>query len=393
MKKVTILALHLGYGGIENTVAALSNSLADNYEVDIISVYKLYDKPVFPINKKVKIKYLFNTNLPLRINKYKNLLKSYKIKDIFTSFKEDYINSKNNIFNDLINTIKIYKTKDKLLINEIKNNTSDVIISTRDSHNYLLSEYGNKLSLKVGWEHNHHNNNKKYINNLVSSVKNLDKFVLISNELYNYYNNLLKNEKVKCLYIPNFIEEIPKNKSKLNTNNIITVGRLSKEKGHADLIKVISLLNEKIEDFHLNIIGDGPTKKNIQNLIKKYNLENKISLLGFLPKEEVYKYLEKSTVFLLPSLTESFGLVVLESFSKGVPVITFSSAKGAYELIDNEVNGIICKYRDLDKMSRKTYDLLINKDKTKKMGEKASDKAKLFTKENVIKKWTDLIEK
>ena len=64
MKKITILALHLGYGGIENAIATLANLLSKDYEVEIISTYKLYSEPVFKINDNVKITYLMENIKP-----------------------------------------------------------------------------------------------------------------------------------------------------------------------------------------------------------------------------------------------------------------------------------------------------------------------------------------
>ena len=58
MKKVTILALHLGYGGVENAVATLANLLCEKYDVEILSVYRLYKEPVFELNNKVKVRYI-----------------------------------------------------------------------------------------------------------------------------------------------------------------------------------------------------------------------------------------------------------------------------------------------------------------------------------------------
>ena len=58
MKKISILSLHLGYGGIEKCVVTLANSLCSRYEVEIAVCYKLYDKPAFDIDDRVKIKYL-----------------------------------------------------------------------------------------------------------------------------------------------------------------------------------------------------------------------------------------------------------------------------------------------------------------------------------------------
>ena len=58
MKKVTILSLHLGYGGIEKSIVALANLLCEKYKVEIACVYKLFDKPVFKIDDRVMINYL-----------------------------------------------------------------------------------------------------------------------------------------------------------------------------------------------------------------------------------------------------------------------------------------------------------------------------------------------
>jgi hypothetical protein len=60
MKKITILCLHLGVGGIEKYISSLSKMLEQNYKIEIISTYKTLDKPAFDFSDKVKIKYLIN---------------------------------------------------------------------------------------------------------------------------------------------------------------------------------------------------------------------------------------------------------------------------------------------------------------------------------------------
>ncbi len=58
MKKITILALHLDYGGIEKSISALANALCDKYKIEIVCIYKLYDKAAFFLEDKIKVKYL-----------------------------------------------------------------------------------------------------------------------------------------------------------------------------------------------------------------------------------------------------------------------------------------------------------------------------------------------
>ena len=74
MKKISILSLHLGYGGIEKSIVALANLLSSKYKVEIACIYKLYDKEAFELDPKVKVKYLIRSNLPKKVEEYKILL-------------------------------------------------------------------------------------------------------------------------------------------------------------------------------------------------------------------------------------------------------------------------------------------------------------------------------
>lgn len=377
MKKVTILALHLGYGGIEKAISSLVNNICDKYDVEIISTYRMFEIPVFKIDKKVKIRYLMDD----KPNK-KELISSLKNLRLITFFKE------------LIKSFKILKLKKNLMIDAIKKCNSDIIISTRDIHNYWLGLYGNKKSVKIGWEHNHHNNDEKYINKIVSSVYNLDYFVLVSKSLKNFYEDKLKekNSKCKCVYIPNLIDEIPEKQSKLNTKNIISVGRLSKEKGYSDLIDVFKLVFEVYPDWKLNIIGDGMERENLEKKISEYKLKKNIKLLGFQNKEYINKTLLKSSIYVMGSISESFGIVLLEAFSYGLPCVAFDSAVGATELISNNWDGYLISDRDKEKMARKIAQLIKDQNRRIIMGNNGKKKAMKYSADIIKEEWINLLK-
>lgn len=377
MKKITILALHLGYGGIENCISNLANSLVDDYEVNIVSTYKLYEKPVFKLNDKIKIKYLM-TDLKPNKQELKQSLKKLKL---ITFFKE------------LKKSLKILKLKKNLMIEAIKNCDSDVIISTRDIHNNWLSKYGRDKTLKIGWEHNHHHNNKRYINKVTKSVLGLDYFVLVSKDLTKFYSEKLKDKKVKCVYIPNSINFFPQEKAKLETENLISIGRLSHEKGYLDLIDIFKELHQKYPDSKLNIIGDGPDRKKIEKKIRDNKLEDYIILHGFQEKEYINKYLAKSSVYIMTSYTESFGLVLLEAFAYGIPCVAYSSAEGANEIISDNWDGYLIKDRDKNKMIKRICELLSNRNRRLIMGANGIKKAQEFNTQKTKQKWIEIINR
>lgn len=377
MKRITILALHLGYGGIENCISNLANSLVDDYEVNIVSTYKLYEKPVFKLNDKIKIKYLM-TDLKPNKQELKQSLKKLKL---ITFFKE------------LKKSLKVLKLKKNLMIEAIKNCDSDVIISTRDIHNNWLSKYGRDKTLKIGWEHNHHHNNKRYINKVTKSVLGLDYFVLVSKDLTKFYSEKLKDKKVKCVYIPNSINFFPQEKAKLETENLISIGRLSHEKGYLDLIDIFKELHQKYPDSKLNIIGDGPDRKKIEKKIRDNKLEDYIILHGFQEKEYINKYLEKSSVYIMTSYTESFGLVLLEAFAYGIPCVAYSSAEGANEIISDNWDGYLIKDRDENKMIKRICELLSNRNRRLIMGANGIKKAQEFNTQKTKQKWIEIINR
>ena len=125
MKKITILALHLGYGGIENAIATLANLLSKDYEVEIISTYKLYSEPVFKINDNVKITYLMENIKPNKkeLDYYKkNKNYSMFIKECFKSIKVLHLRRKL-----MIDSIKkLEESKDFMLNNHIISKDFDI---------------------------------------------------------------------------------------------------------------------------------------------------------------------------------------------------------------------------------------------------------------------------
>lgn len=371
-KKITILALHLGYGGVEKYLSSLCKMLEDNYEIEIISTYKVLDKPAFPFSNKIKITYLIND----KPNK----------EELKTAIKEKKII---NIFKEGFKSLKILYLKRSRNIKAIRKIYSDYIITTRTFHSRLVGYYALSDITKIATEHNYHNDDKRYIRSVINSVKGFDYFVVVSNNLKKFYEN--KIGKTRCIYIPNVIDELPNKKSRLTKKNLITIGRLSPEKGQKDLIDVFKIVNNKLPDVKLYIIGDGILKNELEKYVKKLKLNNNIIFTGFLDKEEKEKYILDSSIFVLPSYSESFGLVLIEAMSYGLPCVAFDSSDGAKELLKNNV-GILINNRDKNEMAKKIVDVLSSKE-INSLGNKGYIYCQKFLIDNIKDDWINLLEK
>ncbi len=374
MKKITILALHLGYGGIENAIASLSNLLAQKYEVEIISTYKLYSEPVFHIDDKVKITYLMENVKP-----NKKELKYYFSNKNYSMFIKECFKS-----------IKVVRLKKKLMTEAIKKLDTDVVITTRTIHNEWVSKYANGNYKKIAWEHNHHNNDEKYVSKLVKSCRNVNYLVSVSKELASFYEGYLGK---KSVYIPNCLDNVPNKLSKLEEKNIIAVGRLSEEKGFDDLLRLFKKISTKHGDWKLNIIGDGMERNNLLELAKELKLGDKVVFHGYQSKDFINEMLINSSLYVMTSRTESFGLVLIEAMSYGVPCVAYDSAQGAKEIIDDGKNGFLVKDRKEEEMLNKINELINDEKLRKRLGKNARSKAKEYDGEIILDKWMKLINK
>jgi glycosyltransferase involved in cell wall biosynthesis len=159
--------------------------------------------------------------------------------------------------------------------------------------------------------------------------------------------------------------------------DIIFIGRFIKEKNLDKLIEAVDLIRQKMPDVKCHVIGDGPEKKRLIAHVSDSDLDKNIRFFDFLEYDEVIAMLKSSKVLVLPSTREGFGIVVLEAFSCGVPVVTVNSARNAaIELVDDDTGFIV--NADARELGESIYKLITDDTLRKKMSLSAISKAKEY---------------
>lgn len=370
-KKITILALHMGYGGVENAIATRASMLSKHYNVEIISLYKQEYKIPFKLDNKVKVTYLLNT-----VSNRQEFIDNLKHFHLIKTLKEG------------IKSIYILLNKNSKIIKYLINSDAKIIISTRYEFSKLLNKYGRKNTLKISEQHVY-DISDKYIEKL-NKLKNIDYLMPVSKNLLDEYKGKVH---IKMQYIPLALNYYPKDDelSQVNNKNLIAIGRLDKVKGFADLITIMDILVDKDSEIKLNIFGDGSEKESLQELIKEKHLEKNIKLWGFKKYTFIKDYLKSSSLYLMTSLEESFGLVVIEAMSYGIPCIAFDSAKGVLDVI-NKDNGYLIKNRNIEEYSNTILKYLNLSNKEKKLlANNARNIASKYSFDNVRRKYLKFI--
>lgn len=200
---------------------------------------------------------------------------------------------------------------------------------------------------------------------LFSAWKNADKIIRV-NKIDLKELEKIGIEKEKLICIPNgfssyfkISENARENLSLPNDKKILlNIGQLEEYKGQEYLIKAVKNLPE---DIFCYIIGEGKLKNKLQNLINELNLQKKVFLIGGnKSREEIVLWLNACDVFILPSISESFGVVQIEAMACGKPVVaTFNG--GSEDIIINEKLGFLVKQKNSNELSNTILKALNNK--------------------------------
>lgn len=182
------------------------------------------------------------------------------------------------------------------------------------------------------YRHRHGRKNFEETKKFLSEIFNDNlcrKIICISEGVKNLIYDLVENKEKLTVIYPG-VKKFEKSFSNIY-GDLLYVGRLSEEKNVDLLIKSISILKREFPEVVLNIIGDGPSREKLENLVKKRNLEENIKFLGHLKREEVFPIYQNHKAMILPSKIESLGLVIIEALMNNLPVIV-SNTYGPKEI-------------------------------------------------------------
>lgn len=224
----------------------------------------------------------------------------------------------------------------------------------------------------------------KLLNKVVYSLFNkYDGIVLLTERDRNYvkYNT-------KTYVIPNFISQMPTEKSDLMHKNVISVGRLDVNKNFKDQILSWTEVRKQHPDWHLHILGDGVERDNLESLVHNLNLNDVVHFHGNVPNIDDY-YL-KSSIMLFTSKAEGFGMVLIEASSYGIPCVSYDAPCGPSEIIQNGVNGFLVKVGDVKNLADKINYLIEHDDVRLNMGLAARQLSTFFTENEVMPRWISL---
>ena len=257
----------------------------------------------------------------------------------------------------------------------------------------IIASSTNKKAVKIAWVHCDLEKKEGFTDSIEKSKKyyeKYDKIVCVSENVKQSFERLFgQDPEPVVLYNVNDEKEIlekaerPVPFQRKGTGELlVAAGRLTRQKGFDRLIEACRLLRDRGYSFELWILGEGPERGSLEELIQRYRLDDRISLCGFV--ENPYPCIKKADILVCSSRYEGMSTVVTEGLILGKAIVT-TACTGMDELLGESGGGVITK--DNEKALSEGIEMLLNEPEQMKLfSEKSRVKGISLKKSEVLKK-------
>lgn len=347
-------------GGIERVTATLAPLLNgfNDLDVSIVSMFKGRSSPNYKMPSNIPIKFLTNEQHGLRPHSFKRAM-------------------------GMLLNISVVR-------NYFKNSVYDYIIAQSFPIALILFLSGYPAHKIIAVEHvyaGYYGTILQYIRKYIYS--NFSKIIVLTNADKLFFEKYLPSNLI-CV-IPNPVRKINSMiNSTLEKKEIISVGRLEYQKGYDNLILGFKDINKKYPDWKLNIYGDGSLRNQLQTKINNLGLNKVITLCGH--TNDIDSKLNKASIYVMSSIFEGFGMVLVEAMSHGVPCVAYDCPNGPADIIANGINGYLVEDQNIQALNQALEELIKNPAERKRLGSNAPKSILKFSAEIVAQKWHDMLK-
>ncbi len=377
-------------GGTKRVITMVANEMAKEHEVTLVTFDdpELENRKMYGLGENIQVEFVDSSQ-------YKD--NKFSVGGLFRTACK-VLNNWTGIFDrgsgEFIKYLFYPKHVRKRYIEFFNSKDYDVIITTAGLILLLAAISKDVKAKTVGWQHNCFD---AYVNQqstlfwkknsfLRTYIPKMDRFVVLNHYDADEYK---KQMDIDCTVIGNARSFVSEKKSDCTAKKFFAAARFVEAKGLDLLLRSFSLFCEKNKDWKLVIAGDGEDRLAAVDLAWRLGIQNRIEFTGIV--DNVQDYYLDSSVYLLSSKWEGWGLVVIEAFEMGVPVIAYDIVP-IDVLITNGEDGFIIEQFKYTKFAAAMTKLANDEALRKRMSQKAIKKAEQFSIENIYGLWHDMLK-
>ncbi|WP_338676642.1 glycosyltransferase family 4 protein [Streptomyces sp. SCSIO 30461] len=374
MKVSFLIHTIYGIGGTIRTTLNLAEELAGRHEVEIVSVFRHRDEPLFAIDPRISVVPLIDTRSKSPTNEKKHPLALQPAEHFplhEARFKE------------------YSKLSDERVRDHYATSDADVVVGTRPGLVAYASRFAPERAVLIGQEHMTHNHHKAELRaEMREHLAALDAFVTVSEGDAAVWRERMPLPDTRILAIPNSVPEPPVPPSDGTGRTIVAAGRLAGEKQYDVLIEAFGKVVAERPDWELRIYGWGNQGDKLRRLADRLGLYNCVHFMG--PHSPIEPEWAKGAIAASTSRHESFGMTLVEAMRCGLPVVSTDCDYGPREILQDGTDGLLVPVGDVEAVAKALVLLIDDEELRRSMGAAAMRNARRFSPERVAERYEEL---
>lgn len=362
-------------GGVERVLTLKANYFAEHFGYDITLILtEGKDKPLFyPLSDKIKV-------INLDIN--------YEVLWTCSFLKKIPIYLRKQRFYKKKLTVELMRIRPDITISLLRREIN-FLTSIRDGSKKIGELHVNRANYR-NFEEGDSNLIKSlfakfWMRSLVSHLKRLDRFIVLTEEDKNAWSELNN-----VISIPNPISFETDIMSPLTKKRVIAVGRYAYQKGFDLLLEAWAIVEKKCLDWSLVIFGGGDRTPYFQ-IAERLGLDGSRCVLNENTSDIYHEYLN-SSLLVMSSRFEGLSMVLLEAMSCGLPVVSFACPCGPKDVITNRVNGLLAPREDVQQLANSMLEVMNSPELARRMSVEAKKRSNDFRINVLAERWKKLFE-
>ncbi|MEV4639715.1 glycosyltransferase family 4 protein [Actinoplanes sp. NPDC049548] len=370
-----------GAGGTIRTVVNQANALCAAHDVEIASVYRTGEKPVFALDPRVRLVTL--TGLREDGSRWTD-----------PPGTNSRLMRKTRWFRNRLPHGRDFRYKrwdpvvDATIVRYFRAERSGVLVTTRPALNLLSAWFAPRRLVRVGQDHMNLGAYKPALRSaLLRAYPRLDAVCVLTRADLAAYREAL-GPRVRLERIPNGIPPRPPGPERARTPTVLAAGRLGRQKGFDLLIDAFATVHERHPGWQLVIFGEGKLRGRLTRQIQDRGLGGQVHLRGL--TRHLDRELAAASIFALSSRYEGLPMVLLEAMAAAVPVVAFDCPTGPAEVVVDGRNGLLVAAEDTAALAEGICRLIEDPDARERMGCAARETSTGYAMPAVARQWERL---
>ncbi|WP_338694963.1 glycosyltransferase family 4 protein [Streptomyces sp. Q6] len=363
-----------GIGGTIRTTYNLANTLAEQHDVEVVSVFRHRDEPVFTPDRRVRVRHLVDLR---------------KGSDGYDGDEPGFTTAA-SVFPAEEGRYDQYSAlTDRRIAAYLAGVEADVVIGTRPGLNVHLARETRRGPLRVGQEHLTLDSHSPGLRKELRSVyPRLDALTTTTEADARAYREGMRLPGVRVEAMPNPVPAPGVAPSDGSGKWVVAAGRLAPVKRYDLLIRAFDKVRAERPDWRLRIYGGGKQKDRLRGLIDELGLYNHVFLMG--PANPIEPEWAKGSLAAVTSTFESFGMTIVEAMRCGLPVVSTDCPHGPGEIIDNGVDGRLVEVGNVDAIAAGLLELINDDGLRQEMSARAVSHSARFDPARIAERYESL---